>query len=311
MDLRKNFSTFIAIVVSISFAQGQTKTLAEKLGYPKDAKLLIVHADDLGLSHSTNVAVMKAFDNQYITSASIMPNCPWFPEIAGYVSKHPGLDIGIHLTLTAEWEYYKWGGVASSTEIPGLLNKQGYLYPSGEEMAKAATPEQVEKELKAQIERVINSGIQPTHFDNHMGSLLVNPALIGIYIKLSGEYHVPILIPSAYVWMMPDNIKSQLGDNVVKVDNLQMLTPATITPKWADFYNKAIAEMKPGLNELIVHLSLDNDEMKGIASGHDDYGSIWRQNDLNYVSSEEFKETLKKNHITLITWKQIKEVMYK
>lgn len=297
----------VAIMQVVSYAQ-QTKTLAERLGYPKDAKLLIIHADDLGLSHSTNVAVMSAFEKKGITSGSMMVPCPWFPEIADYIKKNPGLDVGIHLTLTAEWSFYKWGGVASSKDTPGLLNKYGYFYASNEELGKTATPEEVEKELRAQIEKVLAMGIVPTHLDNHMGSLLVNPQLLKVYIKLAKEYQLPILVPSVYVGMMPPDIIKLLDDGIVKVDNLFMMTPNVATGKWSEPYNKAIAAMKPGLNEIIVHLSLDNDEMRAIEAGHTDFGSAWRQKDLDYVLSGEFKEVLKENNITLITWKEIKEM---
>ncbi len=308
----KNLLLIISVIFTITFSPlkaQSTVSLAEKLGYPKDAKLLIIHADDLGLSHSTNVAVMKAFENKVITSGSMMVPCPWFPEIAEFVKKNPGLDVGIHLTLTSEWDFFKWGGVASSGETPGLLDKNGYLYASNEEMGKNATPAEVEKELRAQIERVISCGIQPTHLDNHMGSLLVNMELLKIYIKLSKEYHLPILVPAIYVGMMPPGIVKLLDDGVVKVDNLFMLNPNLVKERWAEPYNKAIAEMKPGLNEIIVHLSVDNEEMKAIEAGHTDFGSAWRQNDLNYVLSNEFKDVLKQNNITLITWKQIKDAM--
>lgn len=310
--MKKASITICAVFVSlfIHTLSAQT-TLAERLGYPKDAKLLIVHADDLGLSHSTNAAVIKAFENKGITSGSMMVPCPWFPEIADYVKKNPGLDIGIHLTLTSEWGLYKWGGVAPSGETPGLLDKQGYLHPSNEELAKTATPVEVEKELRAQIEKVLALGIEPTHLDSHMGSVLVNPELLKIYIKLSKEYRIPILVPGMYVGMLPADIKSMLAEGVIMVDNLFMMTPNLVSSNWADPYNKAIAAMKPGLNEIIVHLSYDNDEMKAIEAGHTDFGSAWRQKDLDYVLSQEFQETLKKNNITLVTWKQIKEMMNK
>ena len=93
------------------------KTLAEKLGYPKDSKLLIIHADDVGLSHSEDAATVAGLEKKSVNSASIMVPCPWFPEIAGYAKQHPEVDWGIHLTLTSEWKNYKWGGVSSSNEI--------------------------------------------------------------------------------------------------------------------------------------------------------------------------------------------------
>jgi predicted glycoside hydrolase/deacetylase ChbG (UPF0249 family) len=287
------------------FAQ---KNLAERLGYPKDAKLLIVHADDLGLSHSTDSAVIRAFEQHAITSGSIMVPCPWFPEIAAFVKKNPGLDVGIHLTLTAEWDYYKWGGVSSSDQIPGLINSNGYFYASNEELAKTATAPEVEKELRAQIEKVLAYGIKPTHLDNHMGSLLVNPELLKVYARLSNEYHLPILVPAMLVPMMPPDVAKLLGDNIVKVDNLFMMSAVLEKDSWTTTYNKAISELKPGLNEMIVHLSLDNEEMRAIAAGHPDFGSAWRQKDLDYVLSKEFKDALKKNNITLVTWKEIRDM---
>ncbi len=305
-----NFSTFV-LVIAISMLSGfsqSTKNLAEKLGYAKDAKLLIIHADDLGLSHSTNIATFKAFENKGITSGSIMVPCPWFTEVAEYAKANPGLDLGIHLTLTSEWKNYKWGGVASSNEIPGLLSKNGYMYPSNEEMGKTAKPEEVGKELRAQIEKAIALGINPTHFDNHMGSLLVNPELIIEYVKLAKEYKVPFLFPAAYSSMLPPDLSKLMGPDVVMVDNLFMLNPAIVSKNWGEPYKKAIEAMKPGLNEIIVHLSADNDEMQAIAAGVIDFGSKWRQNDFDYVTSNEFKQTLKENNIILITWKQIKEL---
>lgn len=304
-------AALVASVFSLTLVAQSPVSLAQKLGYPKDSKLLIIHADDLGMSHSTNAAVVKAFENKAITSASIMVPCPWFPEIAAYIQKNPGLDVGIHLTLTSEWTFYKWGGIAPSTETAGLLDKQGFFYASNAEMGKTATPTEVEKELRAQIEKALAYGIQLTHLDNHMGSLLVNPELLKIYIKLSEEYHLPILVPAMYVGMMAPEV-AKLLDKTIKVDNLVMMNPTLATAKnWADPYNKAIADMKPGLNQLIVHLSFDNDEMKAIEAGHLDYGSAWRQKDLDYVLSKEFKEVLKNNNIILIGWKQVKEAMNK
>src|SRR6476620_6982892 len=126
MKVYKCFLLLFALLVCFdSFSQ--EKNLAEKLGYPKDAKLLILHADDVGLSHSEDSATITAFEKGGITSASIMVPCPWFPEIAGYAKRHPEFDYGIHLTFTSEWKNYKWDGVSSSGDIPSLLGKDGYM----------------------------------------------------------------------------------------------------------------------------------------------------------------------------------------
>jgi predicted glycoside hydrolase/deacetylase ChbG (UPF0249 family) len=279
------------------------------LGYPRDSKLLIIHADDMGLAHSVNTACIKASKNMGITSGSIMVPCPWAPEIMAYAKDNPGLDVGIHLTMTAEWDLYKWGGISSSDQIPSLLDKNNYFYPSVEELGKAAKGPDAEKELKAQIDRAIASGVQPTHLDTHMGSVMANPELIKIYLDLSDIYHLPILFPRAYLGMLPPDLAKSMDSKIFLLDNLFMLDANMITGKWIDAYKKGIEAMMPGLNEMIVHLAIDNDEMQAISKGHKDYGSAWRQHDLDLVSGPEFKELLMTNHIILIGWRQIRDLM--
>jgi predicted glycoside hydrolase/deacetylase ChbG (UPF0249 family) len=307
--MKKLIFALVSMLITLNLNSQSNKNLAELLGYPRESKLLIIHADDMGLAHSVNIACIKAFDNKGITSGSIMVPCPWAPEISAYVKAHPGMDVGIHLTLTAEWDYYKWGGITPSDQIPSLLDKNNNFFPSVEELGKSVKTAEAEKELRAQIDRAIASGIQPTHLDTHMGSVLANPELVKIYLGLSDIYHLPVLFPRAYLsWFQPDMAKS-MGSKIFLIDNLFMLEPKMISGKWIDPYQKAIETMKPGLNEMIVHVAIDNDEMQAIAKGHNDYGSAWRQNDLNLVSSQEFKDLLKNNHIILIGWKQIRDLM--
>ena len=190
--------TFLSGLFFIWFlANGQEKeTLAKQLGYPSDAKLLIIHADDIGLSHSVNTASIQAFEKNGITSGSLMVPCPWFFEFADYYKEHQDLDIGVHITLTAEWENFKWDGILPSSEIPSLLTEEGYFYASVEEVVKNADPLEVGKEIRAQIERAIAFGINPTHIDTHMGTVAATPEFIKEYIKAGIEYNIPVFIPS-------------------------------------------------------------------------------------------------------------------
>ena len=307
--MKKLLLFFTSLLITLSLSSQGNKNLAELLGYPRDSKLLIIHADDMGLAHSVNSACIKAFNNKGITSGSIMVPCPWASEITAYVKEHPGLDVGIHLTLTSEWDLYKWGGISPSDQIQSLLDKNNYFYPSVEELGKVAKGVEAEKELRAQIDKAIASGVQPTHLDTHMGSVLANPELIKIYLNLSDAYHLPILFPRAYLsWFQPDMAKS-MESKFFLLDNLFMLEPKMISGRWIDAYKKGLEAMKPGLNEMIVHLAFDNEEMQAISKGHDDYGSAWRQHDLDLVSSPEFKELLNTNHIILIGWRQIRDLM--
>jgi predicted glycoside hydrolase/deacetylase ChbG (UPF0249 family) len=309
--MKKSVLILISLFITLNISSQGNKNLAEMLGYPKDSKLLIIHADDMGLSHSVNTATIKAFDNKGITSGSIMVPCPWAPEIAAYVKDHPGMDVGIHLTMTAEWDLYKWGGITPADQIPSLLDKNNYFFPSVEELGKSAKASEAEKELRAQIDKAMAYGVQPTHLDTHMGSVLANPELVKVYLGLSDVYHLPVLFPRAYLSWFPPEMAKAMESKIFLLDNLFMLEPKMISGKWIDAYKKGIEAMKPGLNEMIVHVAIDNDEMQAICKGHDDYGSSWRQKDLDLVSSPEFRDLLKTNHIILIGWKQIRDLMNK
>jgi hypothetical protein len=306
---KKSAPLFFFLLITITSSSQSSKNLAELLGYPRDSKLLIIHADDMGLSQSTNAATIKAFDGKGITSGSIMMPCPWALEMSTYIKGHPGLDVGIHLTLTAEWDNYKWNGISSSDKISSLLDKAGYFYPSVDAFGKAVKVAEAEIELRAQIEKAMALGIKPTHLDTHMGSVLANPELLMVYLKLSDEYHLPVLFPRAYTTWFPADMAKALGSKIFLLDNLFMIEPQMVTGKWIDAYKKGITELKPGLNQIIVHLAFDNDEMKAICKGHPDFGSAWRQNDLDLVLSSEFKEALKANNIILIGWKQVRGAM--
>ena len=309
----KTFKCFLVLIALFfiytnAYSQGN-ETLAEKLGYSKDAKLLILHADDAGVSHSEDSATIAAFEKKAINSASIMVPCPWFPEIAAYAKAHPELDWGIHLTLTAEWKNYKWGGVSSSDKISSLLDKNGYLYSSVEEFTRHAKSEEVETELRAQIEKAMSFGIKITHLDNHMGSILGSPVFIKIYQKLGKEYNLPVLIPMNMIRLMAPQMLQYLDTGNIIVDQFTSAYKAVPAEKWNEFYNQAIQNLKPGLNEIIFHLAFNDNEMKAITIDHPDFGAEWRQNDFNYVTSEEFKNLLKKDDIHLITWGDIQKTL--
>src|SRR6185436_473662 len=143
----------LALFLLLTDISAQDKTIAERLGYPRDAKLLIVHADDLGMSHSVNAASIKAFETGLVNSGSIMVPCPWLPEIEAYARKYPEADLGLHLTLTSEWNLFRWGPVLSKDRVPSLLARDGYLYLTETEAASHADAREAEAEIRAQIDR--------------------------------------------------------------------------------------------------------------------------------------------------------------
>jgi len=301
----------LATILTTFSAYSQEKNLAEKLGYPKDAKLLIIHADDAGLSPSVDNAIISTFEKGGINSASIMVPCPDFPKLAAYAKQHPELDWGIHLTFTSEWKNLKWPGVARASEIKSLLDQNGNLYTTNEEIRKNASLEDIEKEMRAQINKAIASGIKITHLDNHMGSILGSPEIIKVYQKVGKEYKLPVLIPMNMIHRMAPGLLPHIDTTGVVVNEFISAYSAVPADKWKDFYNQKIQNLKPGLNELIFHLAFDNDEMKAITIDHPDFGSAWRQRDYDYATSAEFRDLIKKQGVFLVTWSDIKRVEYK
>jgi hypothetical protein len=290
-------------------AQAQ-KNLAERLGFDANAKLLIVHADDIGLARSVNVASAQAFERGAITSGSVIVPSPWSPDFAAYYREHPSLDVGIHLSVTAEWDYFRWGGVSRADRIPSLLDDHGHFYPTVEAVAQHADPGDVEREARAQIERAIALGIKPTHLDTHMGTLLTVPALVPIYLKLGEEYDLPLLIPRFWLQSVPAEQQEAIAAEHVLLDGLFMMSAYDSTRSWSEAYAAMIASIGPGLNELIVHLAMDDTEMQGITVNHPDFGSAWRQRDLDFVTGREFRDLLEAHDIVLVSWDQIRRVMH-
>src|SRR2546422_1023639 len=142
----------LGIAVQGASAQGAQNSLVEKLGFPRDAKLLIVHADDVGVTHSVNAATIQGLESGLVNSASLMVPCPWFPEIADYAISHPDADFGLHLTLTSERVYYRWGPVASKDKVPSLVDENGYFHHDWKPTTRINLKE-VDRELRAQIDR--------------------------------------------------------------------------------------------------------------------------------------------------------------
>jgi chitin disaccharide deacetylase len=295
------------ILLSVaSSLPAQTRTVAERLGYPRDAKLLILHADDLGFTHSADAASFDALDKGVISSASIMVPTPWITEVAAYARAHPDADLGLHLTLTAEWETYRWGSVESKDKVPSLLDPDGTFPNEDSVVAVRAKQAEIELELRAQIRRAMALGIRPTHLDSHMGSLFTTPALLTVYVKIAHEYHLPFLALRNNPFGGPP---MPLEPNDIPLDALIQAFEDGPADKWKAFYLNAIASLKPGLTEIIVHLGYDDAELQAVTVNHAPWGSAWRQRDYNVVNSPEFKKALQDNKVILIKWRDLQKLV--
>jgi hypothetical protein len=305
---RVRLALAIAFLFSLPIvAPGQAKPVAERLGYPPDSKLLIIHADDLAVAHSEDEASFDALDKRAVTSASVMIPCPWLTEVANYAKTHPNADLGLHLTLTSEWQTYRWGPVESKDKVASLLDPSGHLWPETPPAVEHIKAEEAEREIRAQLERAIAMGIHPTHLDSHMGVVFGRPDLFAVYVKVAHEYKLPFL--AALSPELPPAIRSSLSDKDIIVDSVVIAYPAIAPSDWPSFYANAIRNLKPGLTEMIVHLGYDDAELEAVTVDHPDYGAAWRQRDYDTVTSAEFKQVLQENHVIVIQWKDLKKLL--
>jgi predicted glycoside hydrolase/deacetylase ChbG (UPF0249 family) len=307
MRIRNCAIAVLFLVLAVKPASAQNKTVAERLGYPVDSKLLIVHADDLAIAHSEDAASFDALEKNAVTSASIIVPGPWLTEVAAYASAHPDADLGLHLALTSEWKTYRWGSVESKDKVPSLFDPSGYLWPETLPALHNVKPEEAEREIRAQVERAMALGIHPTHLDSHMGVLFSSPELFAVYVKVAHEYKLPFLavrIPNA-----PPQFFSLLSDKDVLVDSVVIANPTVHPNEWRDFYVNAVKNLKPGLTEIIVHLGHDDAELQAVTLDHPDFGSAWRQRDFDIMTSPEFKKALEENHVILVKWKDLKKLV--
>jgi predicted glycoside hydrolase/deacetylase ChbG (UPF0249 family) len=304
----------LCVISNFSFAEtSNPNPLIEKLGYNHNSKLLIVHADDLGLNHSTNTAAITAFEKGYINSASIMVPAPSFDEIALFAKQNPQYDLGLHITMTSEWDNIKWGGISDTKNITSLLNEEGHFYKSSTEFAKHAKLAEVEFEFRAQIEHAIASGIQPTHLDSHMGSLFQNEQLLSLYIKMGREYKIPVVLPLNFISSTPSYM-ALLTHSEHPIDNYYILSSAhsdATAQEWGNKYNQFITQMAaPEVSQIVFHLGLNDENMQETTGQGFDWGARWRQQDFDYVSQPSFQQQLTPLGITKITWRDIQQATY-
>jgi predicted glycoside hydrolase/deacetylase ChbG (UPF0249 family) len=190
---------FLFSIASFQMVLAQTgQTYAEKLGWRKGDRVVILHIDDAGMSYDSNLGAIKAMEEGIANSVSVMMPCPWVPGFVKYLKEHPKVDAGLHLTLTSEWQDYRWGPLTGKPASPGLVDKEGALWPSVADVVRNASPDEVEAEIRAQLARARQMGFEPTHLDSHMGTLFGSPAFLERYIKVGIEHKIPVMFPGGH-----------------------------------------------------------------------------------------------------------------
>ncbi len=250
-------------------------TLAERLGFGAGDRIAEVHCDDIGMCHAANVGAFEALDRGPATSGSVMVPCPWFAEAAEMASQRPDVDLGVHLVLNSEFAQYRWGPVSGPSRVPSLVGDDGCFPQTAGEVARQACSEEVEVELRAQVERALAAGIDVTHLDAHMGTALM-PPFIEVYARLAREYRLPVFA------VRPDGAALEaldaLGEGRRYTELLDGLAAEGI-PAFdgfdanslhfdegrGDAHNRArLAGLGGGVNYLICHPALAGEELSAI-----------------------------------------------
>jgi hypothetical protein len=319
---------FILCCLTLYHVSNAQDTYAEKLGFPKGAKVLILHVDDAGMSWDSNEGVKLAMEKGVATSVSVMMPCPWVPGFVHFLIEHPKVDAGLHLTLTSEWKDYRWAPISSKESVPGLVDNEGALWPGVAEAVAHASPDEVEKEIRAQLARARAMGFEPTHLDSHMGTLFANPEFLKKYIGIGLENKIPVMFPGGHATMiaehnkLDDNARQQFAGvgkmiwdgGLPVLDDLHNLSydwgyPATVTKSKADLqkyatqkYIETIRQLKPGLTMVIMHCTSPTPVFQHIT----DSGTI-REGDLLAMTDPAFKKFIQDEKIVLTTWREVKE----
>ncbi len=276
------------------------KTVAERLGYPANSRLLVLHADDFGMLHSVNRATIEALNNKWITSASILVLCPWFPEVVRYAREHAEWDLGVHLALTSEWTSVRWRPVAFGSTGSSLTDKDGYLPWTSEQVIPQVQLADVDREMRAQIDAARAAGVNVTHLDTHMAA--VARAKPSEYVQLGRAYGVPVLTERG---ALPPDV-DPAGMLIDRVLGLQSAVPMD---QWLNAYESILRPLPPGTYQLIVHLAYADEEMRAATYDHPDWGAQWRQNDFDMVKSPAFQAFLKDQRFILVSWRDLAKAL--
>lgn len=294
-------------------ADAPLPSYAERLGWAPQDKVVIIHIDDAGMSHASNLGTIQAMESGLATSCSIMMPCSWVPEYAHYLEIHPETDAGLHLTMTSEWTKYRWGPLAGKGQVPGLTDAEGCLWDNVSLVIAHASADEIEKEIRAQLDRAETMGIKPTHLDSHMGTLFATSVYTERYIKVGIEKQIPVLFPGGHLQYISQELPfsvellkktaQQIWDGGLPV--IDDILAATYDWKAEDKvakYSQVFREMKPGILEIINHATVPTDEFPVISPS---IGT--RKADLDAMLSPELKKVAEEEGILFTTWRELKQ----
>lgn len=283
----KSVKTILWICIIVVFSHAQIKSLDE------NKKYLLLRCDDVGMCHSVNKAAEKLFESGIPVSVSVMFNCPWYQEAVEILKKYPEVSVGVHTTLNAEWKNYRWGPILGKTAVPTLVDSLGYFFPSRSKLfANKPKTDEIVKELRAQIERALNTGLKIDYIDHHMSAAVQTLELREKFENLAKEYG--------------------LGISTYFNENYSSTTYGAALDAKTDSLITRLDKLKPGINLQVLHIGLNTSEMRAMQDlntfGLADM-SLHRHAELSSILSSEFKKAVTNNNINLITYRDLIKIL--
>jgi predicted glycoside hydrolase/deacetylase ChbG (UPF0249 family) len=289
--------------------------ILSKLGFSPSDRVVILHTDDIGMCQASIQAYEDLWQAGTITSGAVMVPCPWFPAAAEMQRRHPGMDLGVHLTLTSEWQHYRWRPLTGRLSDSSLIDAQGFFPRTDPEVQAGGDPEEAAAEMQAQIERALQFGIDVTHIDTHMGAV-AHPKFIPAYLQLAGQFRLPPMIPrgdaAVYESLGLDRESASLlaglltkleQDGTPLVDAVAGL-PLDQPQGQLELAKSMLSDLPAGLTHFILHPSIDTPELRAITPD-------WPSRVANYETfmSREFREFIRSSGLHLIGYRELREVI--
>jgi predicted glycoside hydrolase/deacetylase ChbG (UPF0249 family) len=287
------------------------RSWGERLGWEPDEVVVILHVDDAGMHHAANRGAIESVARGVATSWATMMPCPWVPEIAQYLVEHPDIDNGLHLTLTSEWKRYRWGPVAGRSQVPGLVDAEGCLWHSVPQVARSATPDEVETEIRAQIEKAETMNMPVTHLDSHMGTLFARPDYFERWLKVAIEKQLPLLAPGGHLTYVsrshgePARLLKSLVPRIWDaglpvIDDLHTGSYEGPPESRTDWLLQLLGALRPGVTEVLFHASIPTDDFPLVTGSH-----AQRLADTRALTDPRVRQLIEDKGIHLTTWREL------
>lgn len=295
----------------------------KKLGFADNERVAIIHVDDVGMCQASVEAFADLWDFGLISSGAVMVPCPWFLQAAKFAREHPEADLGVHLTLTSEWDTYRWGPLSTRDPQTGLLDEEGYFHHLAQPVQELADPAAVQLELEAQIKRALTAGMHPTHADTHMGTVAHAKFMLG-YLQTVIQHQMPSMMlrldeagwqqvmseqsgadfdaqAIATILEMTDMLE---GMGVPLLDHIFGMPLDSDPAQRLDDTRQAFAELQPGITHFIIHAAKDTPELRAITPD-------WRCRVADYETflKEELRQHIQNIGVQVIGYRALQNLM--